>query len=89
MHSCYPRVFTYEVDSTPWAIIHLYGESVVFAYRIAHTIRLNQLFDDVTLQQCLRRKIYNCPNDLKNQHTSPKVFILFSFFFILFFSYIV
>ena len=50
MHSCYPWVFTYEVDSTPWAIIHLYGESVVFAYRIAHTIRLNQLFDDVTLQ---------------------------------------
>ena len=24
-------------------------------------------------------------NDLKNQHTSPKVFILFSFFFIRFF----
>jgi hypothetical protein len=30
------------------------------------------------------QKIYNCLNDLKNQHTSPKEFILFSFF-----SYIV
>ena len=25
------------------------------------------------------KKIYNCLNDLKNQHTSPKVFILLSF----------
>ena len=33
------------------------------------------------------QKIYNCLNDLKNQHTSPKVFILFSFFSYIVFVY--
>jgi hypothetical protein len=33
------------------------------------------------------QKIYNCLNDLKNQHTSPKVFILFSFFSYIIFVY--
>jgi hypothetical protein len=33
------------------------------------------------------QKIYNCLNDLKNQHTSPIVFILFSFFSYIIFVY--
>ena len=33
------------------------------------------------------QKIYNCLNDLKNQHTSPKVFILFFFFSYIVFVY--
>jgi hypothetical protein len=37
-------------------------------------------FVDLHIKERLQ-KIYNCLIDLKNQHTSPKVFILFSFFF--------